>query len=1333
MRWQRIIGWTLAVLGALLLAAAVGGYLFLKSASFQRLAIRTIIKDANQATGGRAEIGSLDFQASTLTAHLYKITIHGTESPAQPPFLQIDKLTVGITIQSLLRRQITLSELDIEHPVAHVRIDRNGKSNIPQASPNGSSSHTNVFDLAARHVLLTSGEINYNNQTEPLQAELYGLRTEITFDALATRYRGSISYDNGRLRYADRPPFQHSLDAKFTATPSQFSLESAVLKVGSSAISLHAELTNYSNPTVKGSYDLHIHTQDFAEMSQPMASQRMTSQRMAPAGDVSLSGTIQYHSSNDEPLLRCISIDGQLASDQLAILWSEGRLDLRKLHGRYQLADGTLQAQNVGFEALGGNVTSDINVQHLDTNVVARVRTSVKGILLQTAQQAMRGLELQHVNLGGRIDGTVEASWTGSLRNLRAHADLSCSAPTTSGAQEPSSVIPVEGAIHASYDGRQNSISFRQTTLRIPAATVAAQGAVRNHSNLQIHGTANDLHQLATLVSALRGAQSPLEIAGSASVTAVVQGSMQRPLLTGQFSAENLRVEGSQWNSATFNFRATPSEIALQNAILVNAHRGKASLTASVGLHNWSYLPSSPVAATLSVQRLAVADVRRLAHLQYPVSGDLSADISFRGSEISPAGNGTARIDNARAYGESVQHLGAKFQADKSSINSTLDVTMPAGSANATVSYTPKTKAYTVRLNAPSVVLQKLQIVQAKNLGLAGTLTLSANGEGTIDNPQLTASIAVPQLQLRDKSISQIKGDLRIANQRAELGFDSQIVQASIHSHGVVNLSGDYYTEASIDTTSVPLNPLLALYISNLPHGFKGETELHATLKGPLKDKSKIEAHLTIPTLKASYQTSENQTSENQTSENQAPGNQTLEIAAASPIRADYSHAVITLQPAEIRGTGTSLRMQGSLPLDANSLPDLTAKGSVDFRIVRIIEPDVQSSGILALDIHASGTAKNPVVQGQVHLQDVALSTPTAPLGVQKLNGTLDIGNGAVRLSSLAGEVGGGQISLGGSVSYQPNLQFNLSMQSKSVRLLYPDGLRTVLDGNLVLSGTKEASTLNGRVLIDSLSFTPDFDLVKFSNQFSGTTIPAEPGLADNVKLAVVVQSKGNLNANSSKVTLEGQMNLQVTGTAADPVIIGRADLTSGELFYRNVRYQLQRGIITFDNPNETEPVMNVSATTTIEQYNLTLSVRGTFDKLATSYTSDPPLATADIINLIAQGHTTQEQLAGSQSTDSIIASQVTSQVTSSIQQLAGISSLQIDPLVGGNNQNPSARVAIQQRVTKNFLFTFSTDLSMPGTEVVQGDYQLNRRWSVSLTRDEVGGISVGGKYHTKF
>ena len=98
-----------------------------------------------------------------------------------------------------------------------------------------------------------------------------------------------------------------------------------------------------------------------------------------------------------------------------------------------------------------------------------------------------------------------------------------------------------------------------------------------------------------------------------------------------------------------------------------------------------------------------------------------------------------------------------------------------------------------------------------------------------------------------------------------------------------------------------------------------------------------------------------------------------------------------------------------------------------------------------------------------------------------------------------------------------------------------------------------------------------------------------------------------------------------------------------------------------------------------------------------------------------------------------MIASQVASQVMGGIQPLAGISSLQIDPLLGGNNQNHSPRVAIQQRMTKNFLFAFSTELSQSGNEIVQHDYQINKRWSVGVTCDEVGGVSVDGEYHTKF
>ena len=712
MRWRRTIGWTFAVLGVLVFAGAVGGYLFFKSRSFQEYALRIIVDQTNDATGGRAEIRNLDFELSTLTAHLYNITLHGSERSDQPPLLQVDKLTVGLKIQSLLHRKITLNEILVDHPVVHLWVDREGKSNIPQSPPSKNSSHASVFDLAVGHVNLADGEINYNDKKTPLVADLYDLGTEIRFDSLARRYSGRISYDNGHLRYAGYSLLPHSLIARFSATPARLWLESAELKVGSSAISLRGDMTDYSNPMVEGDYDIRIHTQDFGAMSRALT----------PTGDVSLSGKIHYHGTSDQPLLRSVSIDGRIASEALVAASSEGRLELRRLQGRYELANGTLQAHNISAELLGGQINADVNIQHLDTAAVFRIRTSLKGIWLQAAEQAIRRPELKPVALLGKLDGTADVAWTGNVRNVSARSDLSLRAAANSGTNRSSGAVPVDGSIHVTYDGPRNIVAFRQTTLRIPSTTLAVEGEVSNHSNLQIQANANDLHQLAALASAFRSGQTDeMEIAGSAALNAVMQGSVQEPRLAGQLSAQDLRVQGSQWSSAKIMVQANPSKIALQNGSLVNAYQGRASFSANAELRNWSYLPSDPIAVRLSVQEMSVADLQRLANLQYPISGDLSADISLHGSELNPVGTGSAKIVNARAYDEPVQKLTMRFHADKGSVTSTLEVGLPAGSSNANLSYTPKTKAYALRLDAPSVLLQKLHAVQAKNPPFTGT------------------------------------------------------------------------------------------------------------------------------------------------------------------------------------------------------------------------------------------------------------------------------------------------------------------------------------------------------------------------------------------------------------------------------------------------------------------------------------------------------------------------------------------------------------------------------------------------------------------------------------
>jgi translocation and assembly module TamB len=1298
MHWKRIIGWTFAALLGLLIVVAVGGYFYLKSSSFEHFALAKIAQQADQATGGRTSVGGLDFSLKTLTANLYDITLRGTEADDRPPLLHADKLTVQVRIDSLWHQKFTLRELLIRNPVVHVQVNRDGKNNVPTPPPSKSNSNTSVFDLGVEHAQVTNGEVDYNDRKTPMAADLYDLGTDIHFDPAEKRYSGELSYKKGHLTYADYAPLAHDMDLKFSATPDRLDVSPAILRIGSSDVTLRAQVTNYADPIADGDYKIRIHTQDFADMAPSVK----------PAGDVFLAGKLRYQRTGSEEILRALLVDGHVASDLLTAHASGKKLEVRRLQADYRLADGNFQLSNASLESLGGRIEAEAQMKHLDATPESAVRASLSGISLRAIQGFMGGQQIPAAKISGTLAGKAHAEWKGSIQNFRAQSDLTVRASASSRANPSAADVPVDGQIHATYDGPRQTIELRNTQLTVPSARLTAQGAISDRSNLQVQVVASDLHQLASIASSFNNSQGPPpSVSGSATVNAVVQGSMKKPRVAAQLRAQNLAIEGSAWKSADVGLHADPSGLTVDSATIVNANQGDATLTANVGLKNWTYEASNPIKAQVNVRRLRLVDLETLAKQHYPVSGDLSARITLGGTQLEPTGSGTAQVTKAQAYGEPIQTLAAKFHTDHGAIVSTVQIAAPAGAINGDLSFTPKTKAYVVKIDAPSVVLQKFRTLQEKNLPITGTVTASVNGQGTLDNPELQASVSLPQLQVRQSSIANLKAEVRVAEHRADLNVSTDVAQAAIKAHGTMALTGDYQTDAVLDTNTVDLAPLMAAYAPSVPQGFQGQAELHATMKGPLKDKSRIEAHLSIPVLKAAYQS--------------------LQIGISRPIRADYANSVVTLQPAEIVGTDTSLRAEGRIPLGGASSPTLTAQGSINLSILQVVAPTVQSSGKLALDVRSSGKDIN----GKVQFQNVALSTVDAPVGIDKLNGTLDISNDRVRLTNMVAEVGGGAVTLGGSIAYRPSVQFDLALQGKGVRLRYPEGLRSVSNANLAFSGTPQASVLNGRVLIENLGFTPDFDLSKFSDQFSTAGTVSQPGFADTVKLAISVQSQ-NLNAVSSQVSIAGQVALQVGGTAADPVITGRTTLTSGELFFRNVRYQLQQGVITFDDPNQTHPVLNVTVSTIIQQYNLTLTMRGPLDKLTTAYVSDPPLPTADIINLVARGKTTEEQNASSQSTDSMIASQVAGELAGSVQKLAGLSSLQIDPTLGGNS-NPSARIAIQQRVTKNLLFSFSTDVSQPGSEIVQGEYQINRRWSVSVQRDQLGGVSIDGRYHKRF
>src|SRR5437016_9723995 len=72
--------------------------------------------------------------------------------------------------------------------------------------------------------------------------------------------------------------------------------------------------------------------------------------------------------------------------------------------------------------------------------------------------------------------------------------------------------------------------------------------------------------------------------------------------------------------------------------------------------------------------------------------------------------------------------------------------------------------------------------------------------------------------------------------------------------------------------------------------------------------------------------------------------------------------------------------------------------------------------------------------------------------------------------------------------------------------------------------------------------------------------------------------------------------------------MLGHIHILSGNMTFAVNRYRVTRGDLNFANPFRLDPVLNVEATTTIQQYEITLNFNGPASKLTLAYRSDPPL-----------------------------------------------------------------------------------------------------------------------------
>jgi translocation and assembly module TamB len=1322
--FMRILIWTGAGIVAVLLLLALVIALLLANPSFHRFLRTTLEKQASQSLGVQVSLQEFALHLSTLSVDLYGVTMHGASPYADPPLLQVEHLSAGMRVTSILRHKWYFNEIEIDQPVVQVFVDKDGVSNLPKPSTSNSGNSTSVFDLGIRHAVLNHGEVFYNNQPMTLVADLHDFNYQGSFNNLVQMYAGRLSYQNGQFAYGTFRPLQHNFEAQFTATPSDFRLTQAKIVSGKSTIAIAASLHNYSNPLVDGQYDISI---DGAQVSQILRTAAV------PTGAVHAAGTVHYRRAATGSILQMLSIDGDLSSRQLTVKAADFAAHVDNLAAHYALANGDATVQDLRANVFGGQLTVNGTMKSLTGKTHSNVDAALHGVSLAALRQAMgRKAAATNLVLTGTLNATATASWGKTLDDLLARTDATVSGqvmnhaaagkPIVVRAAAPAGAVPlpntilVSSEIHATYSGKTREISLQKSFVRTPQTNLAMNGTVGDRSSLALDLQANDLHEIGTVADLFRAPTSgqslqALDIAGRATFHGNVQGSTSTPHLTGQLDAQNLRVNGTEWKIVRTGVEASPSRVSLQHADLEPATQGRITLNASAGLTKWSFTNTSPIQADITATQMNLADVEKLAGQDVPVTGILNVNLHVHGSELNPQGGGEIALAKGSAYGEPFQSVKVNLSGSGAEAHADLRVQLPSGALQGKASVRPKEKTYTAQLTSDGIRLEQVESLKARNIDAVGILKLSANGQGSFDNPGLTAHLQIPKLTIQNQTITGIDLHADMANHVANATLASSAVNTALQAKARVELTGDYMADASLDTQKIALQTILAAYSPEEADNVSGQTEVHATLHGPLKDRNRLEAHLTIPELNATY-------------------NNNIQLAAASPIHVDYQDGVIHLQPASIKGTDTDLQFEGSIPTTANAPMSLKLLGTVNLQLAQMFDPDVRSSGQLKFNINSSGEIKGANLGGEIDIVDASFAASDAPVGLQHGNGVLTLTSDRVNIAKFEGTVGGGTVTAQGGVVYRPGIQFDLGLSAKNVRALYPQGMRESADAYLRFTGTPDRALLGGTVNIADISFTPAFDMNSFIGQFSGGAIsPPSSGFSQNVALNIAVHSTSNVNLVSRTVSIGGSANLQVRGTAGDPVLLGRVNLDGGDVILNGTRFVLTGGTVQFVNPSETEPVVNMALTTTIQQYNINLRFEGPTSQLKTQYTSDPALPQADIINLLAFGQTT-EAAANSTSTsnqtaESLVASQVSSQVTSRVSKIAGISQLSINPVLGnGSTQGGGANITIQQRVTGNLFVTFSTDVGATQSQTIQWQYQVSPRVAVSATRDPNGGFA---------
>ena len=209
-------------------------------------------------------------------------------------------------------------------------------------------------------------------------------------------------------------------------------------------------------------------------------------------------------------------------------------------------------------------------------------------------------------------------------------------------------------------------------------------------------------------------------------------------------------------------------------------------------------------------------------------------------------------------------------------------------------------------------------------------------------------------------------------------------------------------------------------------------------------------------------------------------------------------------------------------------------------------------------------------------------------------------------------------------------------------------------------------------------------------------------------------------------------------------MILGRINITQGELTFFGTKYTINQGSVSFYNPVKLEPILNIDLETKTRGIDVTITISGPINKLNVSYRSDPPLQFSDIVALLATGRapTSDPSLLARETgaaqgwqqmgASALVGQALANPVAGRLQRFFGVSRIKIDPQLTGV-VSPQARLTLEQQITPDITFTYITNITRSNPQIIRIEWALNRQWSVVALREENGLFGMDFYYKKLF